>query len=51
MKAILANLGFVMQTAGLIILLAIPMAIIYNEQSPLISFLITSIVFLVSGFY
>jgi len=50
MKAILANLGFVLQTAGLIILLAIPMAIIYNEQSPLISFLITSIVFLVLGF-
>jgi trk system potassium uptake protein len=50
MKAIIANLGFVLQTSGIIILFAIPAALIYNEQEPLIGFLMTSVIFLVAGF-
>lgn len=50
MKAIVANLGFVLQTTGVVNLFAIIPAAIYREQTPLISFLITSVTFLVSGF-
>ncbi len=50
MKAIIANLGFVLQTSGIITLFALPVAFIYNEKEPLIGFFITSTVFLVSGF-
>ena len=51
MKAIVANLGFVLQTCGIITLFALPAGFIYNEQQPLIGFFITSTVFLVSGFF
>jgi trk system potassium uptake protein len=50
MKAIVANLGFILQTSGVVTLLALIPAFMYNEQTPLISFFITSTVFLVSGF-
>ena len=50
MKAVFANLGFILQATGIINLLAIPVAIIYDEQSALVSFLITSVVFLAAGF-
>jgi trk system potassium uptake protein TrkH len=50
MKAIIANLGFVLQTSGLITLFAIPVGLIYNEQLPLIALFMTAAVFLGSGF-
>lgn len=50
MKAIVANLGFVLQTSGVITLLSVIPGFIYNEQSQLIAFFITSSVFLVAGF-
>ncbi len=50
MKAILANLGFVLQTAGLFLIIPIIAAFYYNEVQPLISFFVTSFVFLAVGF-
>jgi trk system potassium uptake protein len=50
MKAIIANLGFVLQTSGVLTLLAVIPGFIYNEQTQLIAFFITSTVFLVAGF-
>lgn len=50
MKSILANLGFVLQFAGLFILIPIAIAFYFNEMPALISFFITSIVFLGLGF-
>jgi trk system potassium uptake protein TrkH len=50
MKAIVANLGFVLQTSGVITLLSVIPGFIYNEQPQLIAFFITSCVFLVAGF-
>ena len=50
MKAIVANLGFVLQTSGVITLLSVIPGFIYNEQTPLVAFFITSSVFLVAGF-
>jgi trk system potassium uptake protein TrkH len=50
MKAVIANLGFILQTTGIVTLFAVIPAFAYNEQKPLISFFITSVVFLVAGF-
>ncbi len=50
MRPVLANLGFVLQTAGLFLLIPIISAFYYNETQPLISFFITSFVFLAVGF-
>ena len=50
MKAIVANLGFVLQTSGVITLLSVIPGFIYNEQPQLIAFFITASVFLVAGF-
>jgi trk system potassium uptake protein len=50
MKVVVANLGFILQTTGVITLLAVIPAFIYHEQTSLISFFITSAIFLVSGF-
>jgi trk system potassium uptake protein TrkH len=50
MKAVLANLGFVLQTAGLFLIIPILTAFYYNEIQPLISFFLTSFVFLATGF-
>jgi trk system potassium uptake protein TrkH len=50
MKAVVANLGFLLQTTGVVTLLAVIPASIYHEQTSLTAFLINSIVFLVSGF-
>jgi trk system potassium uptake protein TrkH len=50
MKPVLANLGFILQTAGLLILLAVLVAFLYNEHEAIISFFISSVVFLGAGF-
>ncbi len=50
MKAIVANLGFILQTTGVLTLLAVVPASIYGEQPSLIAFLITSVTFLAAGF-
>lgn len=50
MKALIANLGFIFQTAGLLMFLPIITAYYYNEYEPMISFLITSFSFFSTGF-
>jgi trk system potassium uptake protein TrkH len=50
MKAILANLGFIFQIAGLLVILPIGVAFYFNEMDALISFFITCLVYFVSGF-
>lgn len=50
MRAVLANLGFVMQFAGLFTILPIAVAFYFNETNALISLFITSISFLSLGF-
>ncbi len=50
MKPILANLGFVLQIAGVLMVLPIAAGFYYGETPALISFFITSSVFFVSGF-
>ncbi len=50
MRAVLANLGFVMQFAGLFTILPIAIAFYYNEINALISLFITSLSFLSLGF-
>jgi len=50
MRSLLANLGFILQVAGLFILIPIIVAFYYGEMSVLISLFITSIVFLIFGF-
>jgi trk system potassium uptake protein TrkH len=50
MRAILANLGFVLQFAGLFILIPIAIAFYFNEITALISLFITTITFFGIGF-
>lgn len=50
MRPVLANLGFVLQLAGLLTLLPIGVAFYYGETDALISFFLTAIAFLGSGF-
>jgi len=50
MRAVFANLGFIFQIAGLLILLPILVAFKYNETTAIISFFVTSTVFMGSGF-
>jgi trk system potassium uptake protein TrkH len=50
MKPILDNLGFVLQIAGILILLPILVAFYYNEMNALISFFITAIALFTTGF-
>lgn len=50
MRPLLANLGFILQIAGLFILIPIAISFYFNEIPALISFFITSIVFLGFGF-
>jgi trk system potassium uptake protein TrkH len=50
MRPLLANLGFILQVAGLFILIPILIAFYYGETSAVISLFITATVFLVSGF-
>jgi trk system potassium uptake protein TrkH len=50
MKPILANLGFILQIAGILILLPIVIAFYYNEFNALIPFFITSIALFATGF-
>jgi trk system potassium uptake protein TrkH len=50
MKPVLANLGFVLQTTGLLILLSVVVAFLYDEKEAVISFFISSVVFLGAGF-
>ncbi|MCS7105705.1 MAG: hypothetical protein NZ942_00055 [Candidatus Aenigmarchaeota archaeon] len=51
MKALLANLGFVLQFAGFFILIPIIVAFYLNETQALIPLFITSVSLLVSGFF
>ncbi len=50
MKSVFPNLGFVLQTTGLATLLAAPVAVVYNEQGPLVSILLTAVAFFATGF-
>ena len=49
-QRILANLGFLLQTAGLLSVIPIAVGFIFNENQPLISLFITCIAFLGVGF-
>lgn len=50
MKAILSNLGFVMQISGISITIPIVISFLYNETSATIALLVTAIVFFAFGF-
>jgi trk system potassium uptake protein TrkH len=50
MKQVVANLGFVLQTSGVITLLSVIPGFIYDEQTQLVAFFMTASVFLVAGF-
>jgi trk system potassium uptake protein len=50
-QRILANLGFLLQTAGLLMLLPIAVGFIFNETQDLIPLFITCITFLGGGFF
>jgi trk system potassium uptake protein len=50
MKALIANLGFIFQVTGLLMIIPIITAYYYNEQEPLVSFFITSLLFFSIGF-
>ena len=50
MKPVLANLGFILQIAGLLTILPILAAFYYNEPTVLIPFFITAMTFLCGGF-
>lgn len=50
MKPILANLGFILQLAGALMIVPIAAGLFYNEPVALVSFFMTSFIFLVSGF-
>ncbi len=50
MKAIIANLGFVLQTSGILIVIAVPAGFVYKEQSSIIALFITIAAFLGAGF-
>ena len=49
-KALLANMGFVLQMSGIFIILPIILSFIYNEMVATIALFVTAIVFLVLGF-
>lgn len=49
-QRILANLGFLLQTSGLLTLLPIGVGFVFNETTPLIPLFITCIAFLGGGF-
>jgi len=49
-KALLANMGFVLQMSGVFIILPIIISFIYNEMVATIALFVTAIVFLVLGF-
>jgi trk system potassium uptake protein TrkH len=50
MKALIANLGFIFQIAGLLMILPIITAHYYSETEPMVAFLITSLSFFSIGF-
>lgn len=50
MRPVLANLGFVLQIAGLLMVIPIAAGFYYKDILPLISFFITSLIFFGSGF-
>jgi len=50
MRPVLSNLGFVMQIAGLFLILPIASAFYLNETETLISFFVTGFSFFVLGF-
>ncbi|MEM5832135.1 MAG: potassium transporter TrkG [Candidatus Aenigmatarchaeota archaeon] len=49
-RSIISNLGFILQTSGILIFLPIIFAFYYQEKEPLISLLLTSFTFLSIGF-
>jgi len=50
MRALIANLGFIFQVAGLLMIIPIITANYYSEHEPMIAFLITSLSFFSMGF-
>ncbi len=50
MRPVLANLGFILQIAGLLMVIPIAAGFYYRDTLPLISFFITSLIFFGSGF-
>lgn len=50
MRPVLANLGFILQIAGLLMIIPILASFYFNETQSLISFFITAIVFFGTGF-
>jgi len=50
MRALIANLGFIFQVAGLLMIIPIVTANYYSEHEPMIAFLITSLSFFSIGF-
>jgi len=50
MKPVLANLGFILQINGLLIVIPVIMAFYLNEPRALDSFLVTAVVSLIAGF-
>jgi len=50
MKALIANLGFIFQIAGLLMIIPIITAHYYGENEPMIAFLLTSLSFFSIGF-
>jgi trk system potassium uptake protein len=50
MKAVLSNMGFVMQLSGIMVIIPVVLAFMYNETSAIISLLITVTAFLSLGF-
>ena len=50
LKALLANMGFVLQMAGIFIILPIILSFVFNETSATIALLLTAIAFFATGF-
>ena len=50
-QRIIANLGFLLQTAGLLTIIPIVTGFIFNEMVPLISLFLTALAFLGGGFF
>jgi len=49
-RALISNLGFILQTAGILIILPILVAFFYQEKDSALALLLTSFIFLASGF-
>lgn len=49
-RPVLANLGFILQIAGMLLILPIILGFYYNETGPLIAYFTTTIAFFVLGF-